>query len=205
MSTGIVILAAGESARMGALKQLLPYRGGTLLQHAIETALAVPDSPVVVVLGAHAEKITAEIDFPRVHVVENHDWRSGMGSSLRAGLNGLLAAHPDLSAVLFALCDQPLVTSALLRDIIARHEAAVGSLVASAYAGTLGVPALFPRRLFPELISLDASHGARHLLARYRAEAVEVPFPGGMIDIDTPSDFKALAGSSQQLSAPLPL
>src|SRR6478672_10290842 len=109
MNLGTVILAAGESARLGTPKQLLTFRGVTLLQRALDNALALPEAPVALVLGANADQVRPNDLDSRVHIVENPHWREGMGTSLRTGLQALLEAQPDLEAVIFLVCDQPLL------------------------------------------------------------------------------------------------
>ncbi len=202
MSTGIIILAAGESVRMGEPKQLLAYHGTTLLQHAIATALELDGTPVVVVLGAHAEKIRTQISEPRVTFAENPDWLEGMGASVRVGLSAMLAAHPDVAGVIFLPCDQPLLTAATLRDLIAAHERTGRAIAASEYGGVLGVPALFARDHFPELLALDGATGARQIIWAHRANAIGVPFPEGAVDVDTPADYARLHEPFREHSIP---
>ena len=189
---GIVILAAGESARMGEPKQLLPFRGTTLLRRTVETALAVSCGPVAVVLGAFAEKIRPTLDNLSVLVLENPGWREGMGTSLRAGLGALLSAQPAISAVIVLLSDQPLLSGTTLGTLVVTHELTGREIVASEYGGTLGVPALFAREFFPELLALDGAAGARQIIATHRARAISVPFADGAVDIDTPADYARL-------------
>ena len=135
MNIGVVILAAGESARMGVPKQLLDFRGKALLQHAIDIARSLSGARVAIVLGAHAAEIRAGLSEADAHIVENTDWRSGMGGSLRAGLGALIAAHPELSAAILMLCDQPLLTQQTLADLVAAHAASGRAIVASEYDG----------------------------------------------------------------------
>lgn len=196
MSTGIVILAAGESARMGEPKQLLAFRGTTLLRQAIDTALALAGAPVAVVLGAHAAEIRAQLDEPRVLLIENPHWREGMGGSLRTGLGALLTAHQEISAVIFLVCDQPFLDAATLRTLISTHATTHSAIVAAEYGGTLGVPALFARALFPELLAVKGDAGARQIIRAHREQAIGVPFPDGAVDIDTPADFSRLQTTS---------
>jgi molybdenum cofactor cytidylyltransferase len=203
MKTGIIILAAGESARMGEPKQLLKYRGRTLLRHTVDVAHALSCSPVAVVLGAHAGQIRPQLDATRVLITENPDWPDGMGSSIRAGLRALLDAHPKISAAIFLVCDQPLLTPATLRSLIATHERTGGSIVASEYDGVLGVPAFFTRSFFPELLALDGAAGARQVISTNRAHAIGVPFSEGTVDIDTPADFARLRNSPVELRTPV--
>jgi molybdenum cofactor cytidylyltransferase len=188
---GAILLAAGGATRMGAPKQLLAFRGRSLLRHAAETALGVPLSPVIVVLGASADRLLGELDSLAVQVVRNDDWERGLGTSIRAGLRALRASAPDARAVVLMLCDQPLVGPELLRRLATAYEETGATVVASEYEGTLGVPALFDRVLFPELETLADGQGAKGVIAA--AERVRaVPFPGGAFDVDTPRDYERL-------------
>ena len=199
-STGIVILAAGESARMGEPKQLLMFRGKTLLHHTIDTALSISGAPVVVVLGAHAAQIRTRLDATCVLVEENSDWRDGMGGSVSTGLRVLLTAHPAISAVIFLVCDQPFLSATTLGVLIATHQQSGRAIIASEYSGALGVPALFARTMFPELLALEGNEGARQLIHAHRDQVVGIPFPDGSVDLDTPADYAAFSENSNALS-----
>ena len=200
MSTGIVILAAGESTRMGEPKQLLAYRGTTLLQHTIETARTLA-APIVVVLGAHAAQIREQLGESGVLIGENPAWRDGMGGSLRAGLSALLDAHPDTDTAIFLLCDQPFLSTEILNELIATHARTGSLIVASKYNDTLAAPALFARELFPELLALHSTGGAQQIIRKHRDHAVGISFPGGAIDLDTRADYQSL----RELSTPIPV
>jgi len=199
MKTGIVILAAGASTRMGQPKQLLPYQGSTLLRKTVATASSL-GGPVVVVLGANAGEVRGQLDDPRVLTAENPCWSEGMGGSVRTGLGVLLAAHPEVAAVIFMVCDQPLITAAVLQDLIDEHSRTGRDIVAAQYSNALGVPALFSSELFPELLTLEGSCGARQIIEKHRERTAEVPFPEAAMDIDTPGDFLTLT----QLAIPVP-
>ncbi len=192
MKTGIIILAAGESSRMGQPKQLLMHRGRTLLDHAVATAHALSCAPVAVVLGAHAERIRPRLREPRVIVAENPAWREGMGGSLSTGMRALTAAHPALSAVIVMLCDQPFVTAETLRALVAAHLREDAGIVASEYGDSLGVPALFTRAMFAELLALDGDEGARSVIRAHREHVATVAVPDGAFDVDTPGDYARL-------------
>ena len=195
---GLVILAAGASTRLGTPKQLLRYQGQTLLRRAAEMALAASCRPVIVVLGAYADSLCAELQGLPVRIVENREWEQGMGSSICAGVKELLAlseTEPEPEAVLFMLCDQPLVSAQLLNRLIETHRETGRLIVASEYDQTLGVPALFHRSLFSELSRLKGTEGAKQILQRYPAQTLGVPFPEGSVDIDTPADYKRLGES----------
>lgn len=191
VSVGIVLLAAGSSERLGSPKQLVQHEGKSLLRRAADTALASCCSPVVVVLGACSEACAAELDGLELKLAHNPDWQSGMGSSVKTGLETLLAAD-ELDAVLFMVCDQLLISPRVLDSLVHTFEAGAQAVVASDYGGEVGVPALFARSLFSELFALSGAEGARKVIQRHRNEAAVVPFPGGTVDIDTPEDLKRL-------------
>lgn len=191
--TAAVVLAAGGSSRMGRPKQSLPFRGRTLLQHAAGVALAAGCEPVVLVLGAGADRLLPEIAGLPVVPVANPDWDRGPGASIRAGVQAL----PDAAgAVVFLAVDQPFVDAAHLRALADAHETTGRIAAASGYAGTVGVPALFARPCFPALCALDPAAGAKHWLARNLDRVAVVPFPAGAIDLDTPDEYERWAAAS---------
>lgn len=203
-STGVgaVILAAGSSSRMGSPKQTLQYRGESLLRRAALAALSAGCCPVVVVTGAHAELSRRELEGLDVREVLNPLWETGMASSVRAGVEALVGADADADAAVLLLCDQPHVTTEVISDLVTAHRATGTLVVASAYGGSFGVPALFGRTLFVELAQLEGTAGAKQVIKRYAAEAHFLPFPGGEVDVDTPDDFARLtAGGAEQEQA----
>lgn len=189
--TDIVILAAGSSSRLGRPKQLLPWHGKNLLQHAVETALEITTQPVVVT-GAHADQLVAAVDANQVQVVYNPEWQQGIASSIRCGLLALLNRTPAPEQVIFMVCDQPFVTSELLLDLINEQQKSGKTIVASAYAGTLGIPALFEKTMFPQLLDLQGDHGAKKLMQQHPDQTAAVSFPQGNIDIDTVEEYEKL-------------
>jgi len=192
---GVVVLAAGGSRRLPGPKQLLRFRGKTLLRHAAQTAVSAGCGPVVVVLGAAAlaSQLRFELSDLDLTIVENPRWQEGMSTSIHAGLDALERAEA-LDAVLITTCDQPHVTAKLLKQIVAAYRQAHPPAVASAYAGTIGVPALFGRPLFAELLGLEHDQGAKRILERHLEAVARVPFEQGAVDIDTPEDVRHLSG-----------
>ena len=189
---GLILLAAGGATRMGAAKQLLPFRGRSLLRHAAEVAVASGLAHVLVVLGARADHLEPELAGLPVEVCLNEDWEKGMGASVRAGLRAMLAAAQDVEAVVFTLCDQPLVGPDFLRRLVEGYRTTGKPVIASAYEGALGVPALFARPYFPRLLALAAEGGARQVIAAAGDAAHAVPFAAGVFDVDTPQDYERL-------------
>lgn len=194
MGIGVIILAAGGSSRMGSPKQLLPYRGETLLRRAAKSALASVCDRVVVVIGSQAEYVRRELDDLPLSVVENQNWQSGMSSSIRAGLQHLLSAN-HVESVIIMLCDQPFVTADVLNDLVSTHCETSKPIVASTYGTTRGVPAFFSRELFTELASLTADEGARRIIATHPEDVVTITFPQGAVDIDTPHDHERITST----------
>jgi molybdenum cofactor cytidylyltransferase len=187
--TGIIILAAGASTRMGSPKQLLPYQDNTLLQYSIDVALSTGFSPVIVVIGAMAQDILPIINNDRITIVENQEWQEGLGSSVRIGISTLMDQSPLVESAILMLCDQPFVTNSLLHQLVETKIATHKKIVASTYKNTAGVPVLFDKSFFPELLQLQGQDGAKKLLIQHSAEVATVPFPEGAIDIDTPEDY----------------
>jgi molybdenum cofactor cytidylyltransferase len=192
--TDIVILAAGASSRLGRPKQLLPWQGKTLLQHAVQTAMAITTQPVVVT-GSNADQLVAGLNHTQVHVVFNPDWEQGIASSIRCGLQALLDRTPMPDQVIFMVCDQPFVSAGLLLELINERQESQKSIVASAYGGTLGIPALFDKSLFPQLLDLQGDMGAKKLIQGFPERVSSVNFPKGEIDIDTVSEYEKLTES----------
>lgn len=180
MSIAAVVLAAGAGRRMGGPKALLVVEGETLLRRAARTALAAGCAPVVAVVGPW----DAELEDLDVLAVPNPDADEGMASSIRAGL----AALPDdVEAVLLLAVDQPAMDGDLLRDLLDLFRHSGGRPAACAYADTLGIPAVLPAHLFPDLRALRGDRGAKAILVR--EGAASLPFPEGARDLDWPEDL----------------
>ena len=181
-----VVLAAGASSRLGRPKQLVLFGGEPLLSRAARAARACGD--VFVVLGAHAARVAPALP-PRAQPVHNVGWAEGIASSIRAGLDAAEARCAGLAAVVLMTCDQPFVDRAHVEALVAAARAA--PIVASRYAGGLGVPALFARSLFPELRALRGDAGARAVIARDPARVASVFLPRGEIDVDDEAGARA--------------
>lgn len=191
-SVGLILLAAGASTRMGTPKQLLTYRGCSFVRNMAEIALSSVCQPIVVVLGAYAERIKPEISNLPVQIVENQHWNEGMSASIRVGIAALSAVNHNLDAVLITLCDQPFVSSQALDQLVEAYCLTGKQIIASEYAKTFGVPALFSRTLFSELVALKSNEGAKKMIQKHSNQVFSVPFPEGAIDIDTPKDYEDL-------------
>lgn len=189
-TTGIIILAAGEAKRFDYFpKQLLEFNGKTLIQNAVENAVNSEAELVCVVLGANAEKINSEIENPQIEIVFNENWQSGMASSLQKGLRKLLEVDSNLSAVLVQLCDQPLITTKILNQLIHKFQQENHLIVASEYEETIGVPAIFEKSLFNELLELKSTEGAKKVILKHLDSVKQISIPEAALDIDTDKDF----------------
>jgi molybdenum cofactor cytidylyltransferase len=193
MPVAAIILAAGESRRLGQPKQLLAYRGESLLVRAIRLANEAGASPVLVVLGANFETILAAIQSSNSIPVHNDRWRQGIASSIEAGVRALSVCGPEAEGVLLMGCDQPRLTADHLRGLIAAFEGQSAAVIAaSSYAGVQAVPAVFPRAAYPELRALRGERGARSVIESAPCPVVAMEFPGGEVDIDSPEDLALL-------------
>jgi molybdenum cofactor cytidylyltransferase len=196
-SCGVILLAAGSSSRLGHAKQLLPYGDRTLLQHSLDEALQAAFSSIVVVLGANADVIAAHLQGQPVHSVINHNWNSGMASSVRTGLVELLRIEPQTTSAIFMVCDQPFVSASLLTAIHAIAQKNGNGIIACSYSDTIGTPVLFNKKYFSELLALDGQAGARRVVMKHMDDVASVAFPMGHIDIDTIADYNALSGQKR--------
>jgi molybdenum cofactor cytidylyltransferase len=190
---GAIILAAGPSTRLGKPKQLLRFRGQPLVRGAASVAVEAGCQPVVVVTGAHAAATREALSGLDVQEAENEQWATGMSSSIHVGVEAIVGASPQIAAIILMLCDQPFVTGELIARLVAAHRETGCSIIASSYAASYGVPALFGKEYFVELTKLEGAAGAKQLIQKRIAEVHLVDFPQGEIDIDTPHDVTHLS------------
>lgn len=187
---GAVILAAGGSTRLGRPKQFLQWQGESLVRRAVRAASEAGCVRVAVVIGDAGQRIEAELRQTSAEAVVNFDWRRGLGTSIRVGLQHVLNSNEQLDAVLLLACDQPFVDAMLIGTLIRRWESSGKAMVACRYADTLGVPALFDRSRFAALLTLPDESGAKALLRSGINDVAELEFEAGALDIDTAADFE---------------
>jgi molybdenum cofactor cytidylyltransferase len=193
---GIILLAAGGSSRLGKPKQLLLYKGQTLLQNTLSVALTSNAQSVMVVLGANADILQTEITNGKIHVVVNDDWQEGMGSSIRTGVKAITEINPSTEGVILLVCDQPFINSALLNNLITAHQKTGKEIVACTYGNTFGPPVFFHQSLFSELLQLKGDTGARSIVQKHLDNMEAIPFPEGIFDIDTKGDYEKIKGNA---------
>lgn len=195
-TTGIVLLAAGASTRMGRPKQLLPWKHTTLIDSAIDEALKITKD-VLVVLGAHFQEINAHISNKPIGIVENKSWHDGMGTSIALGVSEL-TRKKNYTDILILLTDQPLLDALFLKRIVTSFYEKNVKIAATDYEQNKGVPAIFDQSLFPELRTLNQDFGARELMKGYSNEIVGVAAQGKTADIDTKEDYTNLINENNQ-------
>ena len=188
--TGIIILAAGNSSRMGELKQLMMYKNKTFLQHIIGEANNANLEPVICVTGYQSELITKSISRMEVTVIYNGQWPEGMGSGISAGIKQLSLS--DVDSVILAVSDQPYVSSDLFGKMQSLKDESGKGIVACSYAGTLGTPVLFGKNYFSWLESLNGNQGAKNIVKLNLPDVCPVEFEKGNVDIDTRQDYEKL-------------
>jgi len=188
MKVSILILAAGNSSRLGQPKQLIKFEGKTLIERITETALMVSND-ILIVLGGNTELIIPKLERfnDSISTIFNPNWQEGMGTSIRIGVEKL-AEKSDL--ILILLADQPFISKILLQNMLQIFTRSQNPIVSCQYNQQLGVPMLFDKSIFPELIKLSGNKGAKSFLHLYKNNISTIDFPEGIIDIDTPEDIE---------------
>ncbi len=194
----IVILAAGQSSRLGRPKQLLQFNGKSLLKHSVAEALQT-NLPVIVVTGANGNLIKNELEEFNVIIAENKKWQDGMSTSLHCGLVAAQNLKKEIDGIIFMVSDQPFVSATLINNLLKVQNKESLPIVASGYADRLGTPVLFHKFFFDELMNLRGDTGAKKLIDKYKNLTTSVSFPAGAIDIDTMEDYHALLQGGNDL------
>lgn len=195
MNAAALIFAAGGSSRLHTPKQLVRFRGETLLRHAVRAALSSRCSDVIVVTGAHGERCAAEVAGMPVTIQHNPRWAEGLSSSIRAGMAVVAERVLLPDCVVLLVCDQPGLEPDLINRLLETHLLTGNGIVASHYAEVLGVPALFAANYYPALTALEGDRGARQLFQQFADDCGSVAFPAGIRDIDTPADLRFISDS----------
>ncbi|RYU97285.1 nucleotidyltransferase family protein [Emticicia agri] len=204
MNVGIVILAAGASSRMGVPKQLLHIDGLSLIKRMTEMAMDTPCYPVVVVLGANRQLIRKELERMPITIIDNPQWENGMSSSLKMGLVGSYMTFKELEAVIFLTVDMPLVSVELIQkmiekaEIVAEDRKESPDIVACKYNGQIGIPVLFKRKMFNQLLELKGDNGAKKVILANKEHTATIDFPEGKIDLDTMEEYRKFLSNYNQ-------
>lgn len=190
MNIGVVILAAGESKRMGVPKQILPIFGVPMLKYLVDEVLDTEAHPVTVVVGANKTKIVPLLENIPIGIIDNSDWQKGMGSSIKMGLVGSYLITKGFDGLIFMTSDMPFVNAEVINKLIkTAREFPHKTIIASKYAGTLGIPVLYKKERFEDILDMKPEHGAKQFFNKYPDEIVTVDFDLGAIDLDTKEDY----------------
>ena len=216
-----IILAAGESKRFGEPKQLLDWKGQPFVRAVAKTALEVGLSPVVVVTGANAEHVEPAVKDLNVIIIKNEEWKSGQGSSIKAGIRALIQPTPSLPQIrqqissvckkyshavfgggaqgaegvggaIFLLTDQPQVTTSIIRALVEKHAEGLYPIVAPMVMDHRANPVLFDRATFSDLMTLEGDVGGRAIFHKHRVEYLPWHDDRLLLDVDTPEMYQRL-------------
>ncbi|WP_224491416.1 nucleotidyltransferase family protein [Robertkochia flava] len=188
----ILVLAAGESSRMGRAKQLLPWGDTTLLGHVLEQVLDVAIQRKYLLLGARAQRILEEVDVTGFIPLLNPDWELGMGSGIAFAIERIVEDFPEIKGVMIVLADQPGVHAGMLRDMLSTHALSGKDLTACAYREKAGVPAIISGPYIQALTTLEGDRGARKLFSENREELILYPTDQPISDIDDLQTYREL-------------
>lgn len=188
----VLMIAAGESKRMGSPKQLLVVEGETIINRMIHIVKKAVNFPTYVILGAFAETIQAQFPNLEINIVNNTHWQEGMASSIRLGLNTAKAQIPALDGVMVVVCDQPYITESTITALLQLQKEKDTPMAAAYYDDVMGTPALFHSSIFNELLSLKGDMGAKRIIQSRPEEVAKLHFEKGLLDIDTKEDYQAL-------------
>lgn len=193
-----VILSGGESRRMGAPKALIPCRGRTFLEHLLDAARHPRISPVLVVLGPHADQIRKQVALDPASVVINPDWELGQLSSIQAAVRHLQAAPEETDGLMLFLVDHPLISAALVDRLVAEFYRSGRAIVLPTFQGRRGHPVIFARQLYDELLAAPLDKGARTVVWAHAKEVLEVPTEeeGVVMNLNDPETFRRALGGT---------
>jgi molybdenum cofactor cytidylyltransferase len=187
-----VILAAGESKRLGQPKQLLEFGGETLIGRICRITANSKVDDFLVVNGAFQQKVEAVTSILKVSSHHNPVWKSGLGSSIKLGLSFFQNKYPELEALIYLLVDQPLLKVRHLDEMLETYRNWPLDVVASAYGDTVGVPVLYGSTVFSELMQLKDTDGGKKIIFNPKFRTASIPFPEGLYDLDTMEDYQRM-------------
>ena len=195
--TVFLLLAAGNSSRMGKPKMLLPFTGKTLLQHSIDEIKKISDQKLLVITGCYHSLLKEQLQQQQILFFQNDHWQEGMASSIGAGMKYILQYFPDAVNVMILVCDQPFISAGLFQEMITKKAELAKGIIACKYNDTTGVPVLFDKKYFARLAILKGDVGAKKLVQQFVEDTAVIDFPEGAADIDTPEDYEKFIKNTQ--------
>jgi len=199
LNIGIILLAAGSAERMKQNKLLCSVRGRTLLENVVFAAEKSKSTSTILVTGAYSSENLNAVWKYKIENVTNTNWKNGIGTSIKSGLNKALQKSPKIDAVIISVCDQPFLTNKIFDGLITTYHETGKKIIACSYAQSIGVPVLYDKSLFIDLLKIPDHQGAKkHLITDTNEKIITTfPFPKGEIDIDTLEDLKNLSPRPQ--------
>lgn len=189
----IIILAAGKASRMGFAKQLLPWKGKTVIENRVELTTSLPHTSTIVVTGAYHKEIEEKLLNYPIQCIYNSNWQEGMGSSISVGAELAMKVNPD--GIMVVLADQVAIQRNHLLDLIQTfYQKNSKYCISSFYNNIMGVPAIFPKEWYASLKNLKGDQGARKLFHKRAEEVLSIPLHEAATDIDTPKDWEDFIG-----------
>lgn len=188
----ILIIAAGQSKRLGQPKQLLTFEGESLINRLVKELKHVTAAPITLVLGAYKERIESQLHDSTFDLVYNDSWEEGMASSIRVGVSYIIKKNALIDGIMILVCDQPYLSYNHIQSLFTLQHQTGKPIVASSYNNIIGTPVLFHKRMFPHLLALQGEMGAKKIINEYPDDIAILPFEKGSIDIDTIEDYHNL-------------
>ena len=185
----ILILAAGNSKRLGRPKQLVKWNESTLLNHTIVQASKVDNADTYIALGGNQSDIRPSIMGEAI-ILDIPNWQDGMGTTISSSLNQIDSDIYD--GVILCVCDQPYISNEVFDKLINAFENRTSSIIVSQYKTDSGPPTLFAKKYYPNLLHLQGDSGAKRIIRKHINEVSFISFENGDIDIDTEDDVKKL-------------
>lgn len=186
-----ILLAAGESSRLGFSKQLISFKGELLIESLARKIVSLSLPKNICITGAHKSEVQSAVESFDVETVHNEYYKNGMSSSIMKGVREVIMDEA-IDAILIAVCDQPLIPTSHYQKLVEVYLETENKIVSSKYGDTYGVPAVFDRDFFQEMLSIDSGGGAKRIIKNNLKSTCFVQCEEAAIDIDTPKDYEAL-------------
>ncbi|WP_299062696.1 nucleotidyltransferase family protein [uncultured Polaribacter sp.] len=191
----VLILAAGKSSRMKAIKQLEKIDKKTLLEITLEKVQTLFSSTIYCIVGANADKIKAETTTKNIEFIKNNNFKNGLSSSIVSGIQYFKANNLNFEGVFILLADQPAIDVAYLKDMIHLFNINKEVIIASNYGEKFGVPAIIPEKYFSNLLLIQGDKGAKEFINSRKNEIISSKLNTNLVDIDTKEDLQRYKNS----------